>query len=159
MNAFVSASRDIVDLGITRSGVSLSPVLFEHLTLAISTGFTSGAFIERMTVRYVEAKRAAAPRGEIRSIGDGCLVVCGMFPERVVRAGGSLPHYEGIGKAAYDDLGMVEAVYGWTHMIRVLSAVGGTRSLQKMVDLALAGSAADERLLSEQNVLMFRPRA
>lgn len=155
MDAYVSAARGIVDEGITRSGTPLTPSLFEHLTIAVSRMFGAPVAPERMTVRYYATIEAGAPKSEVRAIGDDCLVACGLFPERILTTGSSISHYVGLGRNAYDEVGLSEASSGFQHMVDVLSPFA-TRSAQTMIQLALAGASGAGRELKSGNVLLFR---
>lgn len=141
-------------------GVRLSPALEHHLVATVSRYLAETLGNERLTVRLVHAGDADAKPAEFRKIGDDCLVCCSLFPENIMRFGGSINHYAGVGRTAYDSAGLTEAAYGFGLMLDVLSAFRKDRPVS-LLDLALAGSLVARAEARNSVILPFisKPRA
>lgn len=157
MESYTTAARGIVEEGVSRSGTPLSPPLFENLTRAVSRVFT-GVAPEMMSLRYFRVVETGAKRSEVLAIGDDCLLACGMFPERIIKTGGSVNHYAGLGRTAYDEIGLSEAASGFPHMVSVLSSLAPDRDQDVLIKLALVGAESAKKELSSGNVILFRKR-
>lgn len=145
-----------------RCGVRLSETLEIHLVLTTSRYLSEGLESALLTVRLIRAGDERKTSGVFRKIGDDCLVTCALFPEIIKRQGGSLAHYAGVGRAAYDSAGLTEAAYGFGLMLDVLSAFRDeTDPVHDLMDRARAGSKVAQHKLSDSVVVPFvgRPRA
>lgn len=62
---------------------------------------------EALAVRWLEGMQAPEERGggeRLRATGDECLLICGLFPQRVRRRGLPFSYYVGLGRGAYHTL-------------------------------------------------------
>lgn len=144
-----------------KCGVRLSETLEIHLVLTTSRYLNEGLESALLTVRLVRAGDERRAPGVFRKIGDDCLVTCALFPEVIKRQGGSLAHYAGVGRAAYDSAGLTEAAYGFGLMLDVLSVFRDAADpLHDLMDRARAGSKVAQHKLSDSVVVPFvgRPR-
>lgn len=144
-----------------KCGVRLSETLEFHLVTTTSRYLIEGVDTSLMTVRLVRAGDTRSDASVFRKIGDDCLVVCALFPERIRKRGGTLTHYAGVGRSAYDAAGLTEAAYGFGLMLDVLSTFRDDRDRDDLLDLARAGSKVAQHKMSDGVVVPFigRPRA
>lgn len=160
MSAIVAVLGVEIRKNSEKCGVPLSGNLHSHLVITTARYFEDGLDLARLTVRLVRAEDERAQAGAFRKIGDDCLVGCALFPDAILRRGGSLAHYADVGRTAYDSAGLTEAAYGFGLMLDVLSAFreGEDRDL---LALARAGSVVAKGLTKGQVVVPFtgRPRA
>ncbi len=122
MDTYLSAARDLVVEGMRESQVALSPDLEFHLASTLARYMRRPLAPDRLTIRLMDAARRRARQGESRQIGDECLISCAFFSERLVRRGGSIVHYAGLGQTAYAIAGMPEMASGFPDMLDVLQA-------------------------------------
>lgn len=148
--------REEIRRNYDKSGVRLSACLESHLVETAGRYLCEMPDARSLTMRMVHAADLGETPTVMRKIGDDCLICCGIFPEHLTRHGGSVPHYAGIGRMAYDAAGLIEASHGFGLMLEVLSIFRPDRPLS-LLDLAQAGSvAAREKMISESNVTIFR---
>lgn len=122
MDIYLSAARDLVVEGMRESQVALSPDLEFHLASTLAHYMHRPINPRRLTIRLMDAAHRRARRGETRQIGDECLISCAFFTTQLTRQGGSIVHYAGIGKTAYEIAGMPEIASGFPDMLDVLQA-------------------------------------
>jgi hypothetical protein len=162
MDAALAPIHDLVDDGVARSGIPLSRTLHHHLCITVARFLRQPIVADALTLRLVHAFDARAPISTIRALGDECLIACALFEARLRRAGGSLRHYAGLGRTAYEASGLTEQALGFSHMRDVLAAAterdrapDDTRSL---LDAARMGSLRSREILRASGVIPFRPR-
>ncbi len=122
MDTYLSAARDLVVEGMRESQVALSPGLEFHLALTLASYMHRPLAPDRLTVRLMDAGQRRARPSESRRIGDECLISCAFFAARLVRRGGTIVHYAGVGQTAYANAGMPEIASGFPDMLDVLQA-------------------------------------
>jgi hypothetical protein len=152
------AARTIVLDGVEQSGVPLSETLEFHLSTTLAKYMVKPLHAEALTFRLARASDDN-PRGpEVRDVADECLIGCALFPERL-RRHGSIRYFSGVGQTAYDAIGMTEVALGFPHMLDVLAEFRQTPSDDAIIlDMARAGSTRAKEQLSDDNVVVFRPR-
>ena len=122
MDVYLSAARDLVVEGMRESQVALSPDLEFHLASTVARYMHRPIAPDRLTIRLMDAAHRRARKGETRQIGDECLISCAFFSTRLVRQGGTIVHYAGLGQTAYEIAGMPEMAHGFPDMLDVLQA-------------------------------------
>lgn len=158
MNIYLSNARDLVLQGIENSGVRLSHSLEFHLSATLARFIDRPVSPEKMTYRLAEITDGKKASGEIRQIGDECLIGCAFFRPRIKYVGGSVRHYSRIGATAYDHAGMTEAALGFPHMLDVLCGIQEKAKdpILDLIERARAGSVAAREGLRRDGVLVFR---
>lgn len=161
MSAIESVFRREVRKNSEMCGVRLSPALEHHLVHTVIRYLHEEVEGGRMTMRLVHAGDTDAKPATFRKIGDDCLLSCSLFPERILKYGGSITHYAGVGRTAYDSAGMTEAAYGFGIMLDVLSVFRDDRPALSVLDLARAGSVIARHATAQDVVVPFigKPRA
>lgn len=155
----LSAARDLVQTGITLSGVPLSHTLEYHLSAAVARFMTAPVDMDRFTVRLTVAMDKGASREKMRFLGDECLIGCAFFSGALRRKGGSIRRCAEIGQTAYDSAGLLEAALAFPHMLDVLGALSPKSSpecKEDLLDMARAGSVVARKNLSSSNIIPFR---
>lgn len=122
MDTYLSAARDLVVEGMRESRVALSADLEYHLASTLARYMHRPLAPDRLTIRLMDAASRGARQGESRQIGDECLISCAFFSARLVRQGGTIVHYAGLGQAAYAVAGMPDIASGFPDMLDVLQA-------------------------------------
>ena len=122
MDTYLCAARDLVVEGMRESQVALSPDLEFHLASTLARYMHRPLAPDHLTIRLMDAAQGRARRGESRRIGDDCLISCAFFSARLVRQGGTVVHYAGVGQTAYAIAGMPEMASGFPDMLDVLQA-------------------------------------
>lgn len=122
MDSYLAAARELVVEGMRESQVALSSELEFHLASTLARYMHRPLAPDRLTVRLMDAAHRRARKGESRQIGDECLISCAFFSERLVRRGGTIVHYAGLGQTAYEIAGMPEMATGFPDMLDVLQA-------------------------------------
>lgn len=159
MNAAHSLIRKEILANSEKCGVRLSATLESHLVSTTVRYLTEEVEIALLTTRLVRAGDENAGHGVFRKIGDDCLVSCALFPETVLRRGGSVSHYANVGRTSYDAAGLTEAAYGFGVMMDVLGAFREEKTVD-LLDLARAGSVLARHATDGQAVVPFvgKPR-
>ncbi len=150
----VAVLRKEILINSEKCGVRLSPALEHHLVITTSRYLSEEIGATRITIRMVEAADERAPAPVMRKIGDDCLVCCSLFPEAILKRGGSLSHYAALGRTAYDSAGMTEAAYGFGLMLDVLSVFREDKPVD-LLDLARAGSMVARAKTANDVVVPF----
>lgn len=157
MSAIVAVLGEEIRKNSEKCGVPLSSNLHSHLVVTTARYFEDGLDLSCLTVRLVRAEDERAQAWMFRKIGDDCLVGSALFPEAILRRGGSLAHYADVGRTAYDSAGLTEAAYGFGLMMDVLSAFREDDE-RDLLALARAGSVVAKRLTRDQVVVPFTPK-
>jgi hypothetical protein len=162
MEEGLSPVHDLVEEGVSRSGIPLSRTLHHYLCITVLRFLAKPIQVDALTLRLVQAFDARAPAAKIRILGDECLIACALFEERLRRAGGSLRHYGGLGRTAYEAAGLTEQALGFSHMRDVLCAATernrGPDDPRNLIDATRMGSVRSREKLRESGVILFRPR-
>jgi hypothetical protein len=162
MEEGLSSVHDLVEEGVSRSGIPLSQTLHHYLCITVLRFLSQPIQVDALTLRLVQAFDGRAPAAKIRVLGDECLIGCAVFEERLRRAGGSLLHYAGLGRTAYESIGLTEQALGFPHMRDVLVAATersrGPADPRSLIDATRAGSIRSRELLRESGVILFRAR-
>ena len=153
MDTYLSAARDLVVEGMRESQVALSPDLEFHLASTLARYMRRPLAPDRLTIRLMDAARRRARQGESRQIGDECLISCAFFSERLVRRGGSIVHYAGLGQTAYAIAGMPEMASGFPDMLDVLQA-----SRSNIEEQPLVRQDEGSQPEGEDKILILSPR-
>ena len=156
MDVYLSAARDLVLEGMRESQVALSPDLEFHLASTVARYMHRPIAPDRLTIRLMDAAHRRARKGETRQIGDECLISCAFFSTRLVRQGGTIVHYAGLGQTAYAIAGMPEMASGFPDMLDVLQASRPTFEEQPLPGRDGSASQGDER---DGKILFLSPRA
>ncbi len=159
-NAYLDAADRLVAEGVEKSAIPLTASLHHYLALTVARYMRRRLSVDRLTVRVVAALERRAPADELRDLADACLLACALFERRLRRSGGSLRHYSGIGRTAYDAANLTEQAFSFAHMRDVLAAATRRErpGLAELLDAARAGSGLARAQLAAEGVVAFPGR-
>jgi len=158
-DALVAGAGEMVEAGIRETGIPLTVELKHYLAITVARYMREEIEVDRLTIRVARAIDERASRDVLRSLADQCLVACSVFERRLRRGGGSLHHYVGLGRVAYDAASMTPQAWGFSGMRDVLATASGMRAsnrMQDLIDAARSGSEIARDTLAQANVVVFK---
>ena len=87
-----------------QSGYHLKESVEHYLIMTLdSFNAESHDFASNLAIEFMEALDSSEPK-KLRSVGDKCLLINGVFPEISIKRNVTLSYYAGIGKQAYSSV-------------------------------------------------------
>ncbi len=90
-----------------QSGYQYDEDIENYLVMTLENFLTDSAFAtETVALKLLQNTSIdqEASKGDLRAVGDECLLISGLFPERAYKRNVSLGYYIGAGKQAYNTL-------------------------------------------------------
>ena len=87
-----------------KTGYTFEESLESYLVITLDHYTRKGGFISAViALDFLESTHIATPRDgdQLRGVGDQCLLLSGLFPERAIKKNVSLSYFIGMGQQAY----------------------------------------------------------